>query len=341
MASKKEIDQAISRVQKDQGEDCIISRMGEIAVDRNVEALPTGIFSLDRALGVGGFPKGRIVEIYGPNSNGKTAVLLHTIAETQRNGGQAAFVDTEATFDPIWAAALGVDVDKLVFIQGMSGESNLSAVEELAIAGIDLIGIDSVEGLVPRAEVNGEYGDSHMGLKARMMSQACRKLTGKIAASKTCIVFTNQIRMKIGVVFGNPETTPGGQALLFWSSVRVEVRRKEYIDEGDVKKVGIHVCAKIVKSKVAPPFQEAEFDIYSGVCGCHARGVDMIGDVLDAGVASNVVEKSGTWLSFNGERMGPGRARATRFLVENPEFYEAIRAALREPVLEEEEVAAE
>jgi recombination protein RecA len=288
-----------------------------------VNAISSGSLSLDHALGVGGFPRGRVVEIFGPESSGKTTLTLHVIAEAQKQGGYAAFIDAEHALDPSYARALGVDIDNLVVSQPDCGEQALEIASALiATASVDLIVIDSVAALVPRAELEGEMGDSFMGLQARLMSQALRKLTGQVARTNTCLVFINQLREKIGVMFGNPETTTGGRALKFYSSVRVEVRRAATIKDGD-KIVGNRTKIKVVKNKVAPPFREVEVDLI------HGEGLSREGDLLDLGTAHNVVEKSGSWFSFAGERIGQGRDNARVFLKEHPETALRLDAAVR------------
>src|SRR5213596_2361737 len=289
-----------------------------------IAAISTGSIGVDAALGVGGVPRGRIIEIFGPESSGKTTLSLHIIAEAQRVGGLAAFIDAEHALDAEYAKKLGVDVDNLLVSQPDSGEQALEIAEVLVRSGaIDVIVIDSVAALVPRAELEGEMGDSHVGLQARLMSQALRKLTGIVSKSKTCMVFINQIREKIGVMFGNPETTTGGRALKFYASVRVDVRRVASIKDGD-EVVGSRTKVKIVKNKVAPPYREAEFDILYG------EGISREGDLLDMAVEKNIVDKSGAWFSFQGERLGQGRENARQFLKENHDYRGRIELALRE-----------
>jgi recombination protein RecA len=279
--------------------------------------------SIDAALGVGGFPRGRVIELYGPESGGKTTMTLHVIAEAQKLGGQAAFIDAEHALDPIYARKLGVDVDNLLVSQPDHGEQALEIAETLIRSGgVDVVVVDSVAALVPKAELEGEMGDPQMGLQARLMSQALRKLTAIVSKSKTCLIFINQIREKIGVMFGNPETTTGGRALKFYASMRVDIRRIQAIKEGD-RVVGNRTRAKIVKNKVAAPFREAEFDILYG------EGISREGDLIDLGVDKGVIEKSGTWMSFGGERMGQGRENARVFLRENKDIREKIETALR------------
>ncbi|MFW6253416.1 MAG: recombinase RecA [Chitinivibrionales bacterium] len=317
------VEAALSQIEKQHGKGSIM-RLGSEEQKIDVGAIPTGSISLDAALGVGGFPKGRIVEIYGPESSGKTTLALHAIANAQKSGGIAVLIDAEYAFDAKYAQSLGVDVDNLLVSQPDTGEQALEIADTLVRSGaIDLIVIDSVAALVPAAEIEGEMGDSHVGLQARLMSQALRKLTGILSRSKTCLIFINQLRMKIGVMFGNPETTTGGNALKFYSSVRVDIRRIAAIKDGD-KVMGNRTRAKIVKNKVAPPFREAEFDIMYGT------GISYVGDILDQAVATNVVEKSGAWFSYNGERLGQGRERAKEFLLENADILQAIDTQVRQ-----------
>jgi recombination protein RecA len=288
-----------------------------------ISVIPTGAVSFDAALGVGGFPRGRVIEIFGPESSGKTTIALQVIAEAQRTGGMAAFVDAEHALDPIYAKKLGVDVDNLLVSQPDYGEQALEIAEALVRSNaIDVLIVDSVAALVPKAELEGEMGDSHMGLQARLMSQALRKLTGIVSKSRTCLVFINQIREKIGVMFGNPETTTGGRALKFYSSVRIDIRRIAAIKEGDVM-IGSRTKVKIVKNKVAAPFREAEFDILYG------EGISREGDLLDLAVVQNIVEKSGSWYSYKGERIGQGRENARAFLKENKDSLAKIETEVR------------
>jgi recombination protein RecA len=288
-----------------------------------VAAISSGSISVDHALGVGGFPRGRVVEIFGPESSGKTTLTLHLIAEAQKAGGVAAFIDAEHALDPTYARKLGVDVDNLLVSQPDSGEQALEVAAALIASGaIDVVVIDSVAALVPKAELEGEMGDSHMGLHARLMSQALRKLTGVVSRTGTCMVFINQIREKIGVMFGNPETTTGGRALKFYATVRVDIRRIAALKDGE-NVIGNRTRAKVVKNKVAPPFREAEFDILYG------EGISREGDLLDLGAANNVIEKSGSWFSFHGERIGQGRDNARQFLREHPDLCRNLDAELR------------
>jgi recombination protein RecA len=288
-----------------------------------VAAISSGSISLDHALGVGGFPRGRIIEIFGPESSGKTTIALQVIAEAQKVGGMAAFIDVEHALDPAYARKLGVDVDNLLVSQPDYAEQALEITSALIVSGsIDVLVVDSVAALVPKSELDGEMGDSHMGLQARLMSQAMRKLTGHVSKSNTCLVFINQIREKIGVMFGNPETTTGGRALKFYSSVRADIRRIAAIKEGEVV-VGNRTKVKIVKNKVAPPFREAEFDIIYG------EGISREGDLIDLGVAQNLIEKSGSWYSYKGDRIGQGRENARQFLKDNPDIRQQLDTDLR------------
>jgi recombination protein RecA len=318
---QKAIEVAIAGLEKHFGKGSIM-RLGS----REVVAIPaisTGSISLDRALGIGGVPRGRVVEIFGPESSGKTTITLQIIAEAQKAGGQAAFVDAEHALDPVYAKKLGVDVDNLLLSQPDYGEQALEIVEALVRSGaIDVLVVDSVAALVPKAELDGEMGDSHMGLQARLMSQALRKLTGTVAKSNTCLIFINQIREKIGVMFGNPETTTGGKALKFYSSMRIDIRRTGAVKEGDVV-VGSRTKVKVVKNKVAAPFREAEFDILYG------EGISREGDALDLAVANNIVDKSGAWYSYRGERIGQGRENVRGFLKENKAVFARIDTELR------------
>jgi recombination protein RecA len=316
------IDLALSQIEKQFGKGSIM-RLGSREAVANGGIIPTGSLSLDVALGVGGMPRGRVVEIFGPESSGKTTLALHVIAEAQRTGGMAAFIDAEHALDSTYARKLGVDVDNLLVSQPDNGEQALEIAEMLVRSGaLDICVIDSVAALVPKAELEGEMGDSHMGLQARLMSQALRKLTGIVSKSRTCMVFINQIREKIGVMFGNPETTTGGRALKFYASVRVDVRRVASIKDGD-EVMGSRTKVKVVKNKVAPPFREAEFDIMYGT------GISKEGDLIDLGLDKGVVEKSGTWFSYKGERMGQGRENAKQFLAENTDIRLKLEEELR------------
>jgi recombination protein RecA len=318
----KLLEAAISQIEKSYGKGSIM-RLGSKDVLVPVNVIPSGCLSLDAALGVGGFPRGRVIEIYGPESGGKTTLTLHVIAEAQKLGGQAAFIDAEHALDPVYARKLGVDVDNLLVSQPDHGEQALEIAETLIRSGgVDVVVVDSVAALVPKAELEGEMGEPQMGLQARLMSQALRKLTAIVSKSKTCLIFINQIREKIGVMFGNPETTTGGRALKFYASMRVDIRRIQAIKEGD-RVVGSRTRAKVVKNKVAAPFREAEFDIVYG------EGISREGDLIDIGVDKGVIEKSGTWMSYGGERMGQGRENARVFLKENKDIREKIENILR------------
>ena len=318
----KLLDAAISQIEKSFGKGSIM-RLGSRDVLVPVSVIPSGCLSIDAALGVGGFPRGRVIEIYGPESGGKTTMTLHVIAQAQKMGGQAAFIDAEHALDPAYARKLGVDVDNLLVSQPDNGEQALEIAETLIRSGgLDVVVVDSVAALVPRAELEGEMGEPQMGLQARLMSQALRKLTGIVSKSRTCLIFINQIREKIGVMFGNPETTTGGRALKFYSSIRLDIRRIQAIKEGD-RVVGSRTRGKVVKNKVAAPFREAEFDILYG------EGISFEGDLLDLGVTHNIVEKSGAWLSFGGERIGQGRENARLFLREHTDIRAKLEAVLR------------
>lgn len=319
---KAALDAALSKIERQFGKGSIM-KLGEQA-DRRVSTVSSGSLTLDVALGVGGYPRGRVVEIYGPESSGKTTVALHAIAEVQKDGGQAAFIDAEHALDPVYAEKLGVNTDELLLSQPDTGEQALEIAEALVRSGaIDIVVIDSVAALVPRAEIEGEMGDSHVGLQARLMSQALRKLSGVISKSHTIAIFINQIREKVGVMFGNPETTPGGRALKFYSSVRLEVRRAETLKQGE-DMVGSRTKIKVVKNKVAPPFKKAEVDIMYG------EGISKEGEILDIGAAEDIVQKSGAWYSYEGERLGQGRENAKQYLKENEEVAAAIRKRIRE-----------
>jgi len=319
---QKNLENAISVIEKSYGKGSIM-RLGTKDVLVPVSVIPTGCLSIDAALGVGGFPRGRVIEVYGPESGGKTTLTLQVIAEAQKLGGQAAFIDAEHALDPIYARRLGVDVDNLLVSQPDHGEQALEIAQELIRSNaVDIVVIDSVAALVPKAELEGDMGDPSMGLQARLMSQALRKLTAIVSKSRTCLIFINQIREKIGVMFGNPETTTGGRALKFYASMRVDIRRIQAIKDGD-KVVGSRTRAKIVKNKVAAPFREAEFDILYG------EGISREGDLIDLGVDKGVLEKSGTWISYAGERMGQGRENARTFLRENADIREKLENALR------------
>ena len=325
MDKKKALDMAISQIEKQFGKGSIM-KLGESA-NFGIEVIPTGALELDIALGIGGLPRGRVVEIFGPESSGKTTVALHVVAEAQRAGGTAAFVDAEHALDPLYASKLGVDIDNLLVSQPDTGEQALEITEALVRSGaIDVIVIDSVAALVPRAAIEGEMGDSHVGLQARLMSQALRKLSGAINKSKTVAIFINQLREKVGVMFGNPETTPGGRALKFYASVRLDVRRIETLKQG-TEMVGSRTRVKVVKNKVAPPFRQAEFDILYGV------GISREGSILDLAVAHDIINKSGAWYSYQDTRIGQGRENARLYLKENKAFTAELEARVREKLL--------
>ncbi|MEC8990821.1 MAG: recombinase RecA [Candidatus Latescibacterota bacterium] len=320
------LDLALSQIEKQYGKGAIM-RMGEEGDVVAVESIPSGSIALDAALGIGGFPRGRVVEVYGPEGAGKTMVSLHAIREAQRAGGTAAFVDAEHALDISFARRIGVDVENLIISQPDSGEQALEIVDTLVRSGaFDVVVLDSVAALVPQAELEGDMGDSHMGLHARLMSQALRKLTGSINRSRTCAIFINQLRMKIGVMFGNPETTTGGRAMGFYASLRLDIRRIGHIKDGD-ETIGSRVRVKVVKNKLAPPYRQAEIDLY--YTGNHI-GLSRESDLIDIGVDKGIVEKSGTWFSCDGERLGQGRENARMFLVENPEFAAKLESRLRE-----------
>lgn len=325
---EKALQAAMDQIQKQFGKGSIM-KLGE-QTSMNIETISTGSISLDLATGVGGVPKGRIVEIYGPESSGKTTLTLHIVAEAQKNGGKAAFIDAEHALDPVYAKNLGVKVDELLVSQPDTGEQALEICDMLARSGaLDVIVIDSVAALVPKAEIQGEMGDSHVGLQARLMSQALRKIAGNVNRSNTCVIFINQLREKIGVMFGNPETTTGGRALKFYASMRLDVRRIETIKSGD-QMLGNRTRVKIVKNKVAPPFKQAEFDIMYG------EGISFAGDILDCAVAEKIVEKAGSWYSYAGERIGQGRENVKKWLEENPATLEEIQHKLLETLKPEE-----
>lgn len=315
---EKALEQALEQIQKQYGKGAIM-KLGEDGLTGSVDVISTGSISLDLATGVGGYPRGRIIEIYGPESSGKTTLTLHAIAEAQKAGGKAAFIDAEHALDPVYAKNLGVDVDELLVSQPDTGEQALEICEMLARSGaIDLIVIDSVAALVPKAEIQGEMGDSHVGLHARLMSQALRKIAGTVNKTNTCVIFINQLREKIGVMFGNPETTTGGRALKFYASMRLDVRKIETLKRGD-EMLGNRTRVKIVKNKVAPPFKKSEFDIMYGT------GISLAGDVLDTAVEAKIVDKAGSWYSYNGERIGQGRENVKDYLQSHEEMLEEIR----------------
>jgi recombination protein RecA len=330
----KAIEMAVGQIEKQFGKGSIM-RLGAKDVIAQIPAISTGSISLDYALGIGGMPRGRVIEIFGPESSGKTTLAVQVIAQAQKTGGMAAFVDAEHALDAQYARKLGVDLENLLISQPDNGEQALEIVEVLVRSGaVDVVVVDSVAALVPRAEIEGEMGEAQMGLQARLMSQALRKLTGIVSKSKTCLIFINQLREKIGVMFGNPETTTGGRALKFYASVRVDIRRIGAIKDGDVV-VGGRTRVKVVKNKVAPPFREAEFDVMYG------EGISREGDLLDLAVDRKIVEKSGTWFAYSGERLGQGRENVKQFLRDNPDTFRAIEAKVRKELgLITEEVAA-
>lgn len=319
---KRALDIAMAQIEKNFGKGSIM-KLGEVA-KVSIDSIPSGALSLDIALGIGGFPRGRIIEVFGPESSGKTTVALHAIAEAQKLGGIAAFIDAEHALDPVYAKKLGVDVDNLIVAQPDTGEQALEIAEQLIRSGaVDIITIDSVAALVPKAEIDGEMGDSHVGLQARLMSQALRKLTGVLSKSKTVAIFINQLREKVGIMFGNPETTPGGRALKFYSSIRLDVRKQEAIKtNGEV--TGTRTKVKVVKNKVAPPFREAEFDIVYG------EGISNEGCVLDLAVNMEIVEKSGAWFAYNGQKIGQGRENAKVYFKQNPTIMKEIEKKIRD-----------
>lgn len=333
---KKALEAAIAKLEKDYGKGTVM-KLGDPAAQVQVETVPTGSLSLDLALGMGGVPKGRVIEIYGPESSGKTTVALHMIAEVQKRGGIAGFIDAEHALDPVYAKNIGVDIDELYISQPDSGDQALEITETMVRSGaVDIIVIDSVAALVPKQEIEGDMGDTHVGLQARLMSQALRKLTPVISKSNCVVIFINQLREKVGVMFGNPETTTGGRALKFYASIRMEVRRIETLKQGG-EMVGNRVRVKVVKNKIAPPFKEAEFDIMFG------KGISKVGDILDLAANVNVVNKSGAWYAYNGEKIGQGRENAKTYLTEHPEMLDEIEQKVRanygigEDAAEEEE----
>lgn len=320
---QKALDAALTQIEKAYGKGSVM-KLGDTGTNMNVETVPTGSLSLDIALGLGGVPKGRVVEVYGPESSGKTTVALHMVAEVQKRGGIAGFIDAEHALDPSYAKRIGVDIDNLYISQPDNGEQALEITETMVRSGaVDIVIVDSVAALVPKAEIDGEMGDSHVGLQARLMSQALRKLTSVISKSNCIVIFINQLREKVGVMFGSPETTTGGRALKFYASVRLDVRRIETLKQGG-EAVGNRVRVKVVKNKIAPPFKEAEFDIMFG------RGISREGDILDLAAAENIVDKSGAWYSYNGSKIGQGRENAKSFLAANQELCEEVERTVRE-----------
>ena len=319
----KALDAAIAQIEKQYGKGSVM-KLGDNSANMNVETVPTGSLSLDIALGLGGLPKGRIVEVYGPESSGKTTVALHCVAEVQKRGGIAGFIDAEHALDPVYARNIGVDIDNLYISQPDCGEQALEITETMVRSGaVDIVVVDSVAALVPKAEIDGDMGDSHVGLQARLMSQALRKLTAVISKSNCIVIFINQLREKVGVMFGNPETTTGGRALKFYSSVRLDVRRTQSLKQGG-EIVGNHVRVKVVKNKIAPPFREAEFDIMFG------QGISREGDVLDLAVNAGIVNKSGAWYAYEGDKIGQGRENAKTYIHENPAFFDMLEAKVRD-----------
>ena len=319
----KALDAAIAHIEKQYGKGSVM-KLGDNSANMNVETVPTGSLSLDIALGLGGLPKGRIIEVYGPESSGKTTVALHCVAEVQKRGGIAGFIDAEHALDPVYARNIGVDIDNLYISQPDCGEQALEITETMVRSGaVDIVVVDSVAALVPKAEIDGDMGDSHVGLQARLMSQALRKLTAVISKSNCIVIFINQLREKVGVMFGNPETTTGGRALKFYSSVRLDVRRTESLKQGG-EIVGNHVRVKVVKNKIAPPFREAEFDIMFG------QGISREGDVLDLAVNAGIVNKSGAWYAYEGDKIGQGRENAKTYIHENPAFFDMLEAKVRD-----------
>ena len=319
----KALDAAIAQIEKQYGKGSVM-KLGDNSANMNVETVPTGSLSLDIALGLGGLPKGRIIEVYGPESSGKTTVALHCVAEVQKRGGIAGFIDAEHALDPVYARNIGVDIDNLYISQPDCGEQALEITETMVRSGaVDIVVVDSVAALVPKAEIDGDMGDSHVGLQARLMSQALRKLTAVISKSNCIVIFINQLREKVGVMFGNPETTTGGRALKFYSSVRLDVRRTESLKQGG-EIVGNHVRVKVVKNKIAPPFREAEFDIMFG------QGISREGDVLDLAVNAGIVNKSGAWYAYEGDKIGQVRENAKTYIHENPAFFDMLEAKVRD-----------
>ncbi len=326
----KALEAALANIEKAHGKGSIM-KLGDSKANINIETVPTGSLSLDIALGLGGIPKGRVIEIYGPESSGKTTVALHMIAEVQKQGGIAGFIDAEHALDPVYAKNIGVDIDNLYISQPDFGEQALEITETLVRSGaVDIVIVDSVAALVPKAEIDGEMGDSHVGLQARLMSQALRKLTGIVSKTNCIVVFINQLREKIGIMFGNPETTTGGRALKFYSSIRMDIRKIETLKAGG-EVIGSRTRVKVVKNKIAPPFKEAEFDIMFG------EGISVIGDLLDLAVECGIINKSGSWYSYNSDKIGQGRENAKQYLKANPEICEVVETAVREKYFSEEE----
>ncbi len=316
------LEMAIGQIEKQFGKGAVM-KLGDNAQNINIESVPTGSLALDIALGIGGVPKGRIIEIYGPESSGKTTVALHMVAEVQKRGGIAGFIDAEHALDPVYARNIGVNIDELYISQPDSGEQALEITETMVRSGaVDIIIVDSVAALVPKSEIEGEMGDMHVGLQARMMSQACRKLTAAISKTNCIVVFINQLREKVGVIYGNPETTTGGRALKFYASIRLDVRKREELKQNGVT-YGSHVRVKVVKNKVAPPFREAEFDIIYG------KGISREGDVIDIAASKDIIQKSGAWYAYKGEKIGQGRENAKQYLKDHPEIYDEIEYQIR------------
>ena len=327
---EQDLDNALKKIEKDYGKGAIM-RLGDITDRMNIEVISTGCLAIDLAVGVGGFPRGRVIEIYGPESSGKTTVALHAIAEAQKGGGIAAFIDAEHALDPVYARHLGVDINNLLVSQPDNGEQALEITESLVRSGaVDIIVVDSVAALVPKAEIEGEMGDAHVGLQARLMSKALRKLTGIISKSRTVVIFINQLREKVGVMFGNPETTTGGRALKFYSTIRLDVRKGEVIKQNN-ENVGNRTKVKVVKNKVAPPFKTAEFDLMYG------SGVSYEGTLIDIGTNMEIIKKSGAWYSYNDERMGQGKEAAKEYLRSNPEIAHEIDTIIRDTLMAEPE----
>ena len=324
------LDNALKQIEKDFGKGAIM-RLGEAADRMNVEVISSGSLAIDIAVGVGGFPRGRVIEIYGPESSGKTTVALHAVAEAQKQGGIAAFIDAEHAMDPVYARNLGVDINNLLISQPDNGEQALEITEALVRSGaVDIVVVDSVAALVPKAEIDGEMGDAHVGLQARLMSKALRKLTGIISKSKTVVIFINQLREKVGIMFGNPETTPGGRALKFYASVRLDIRKVTGIKDGD-QIIGNQVRVKVIKNKVAPPFRKTEFEIMFG------EGISKVGEIVDLGVEYGIIQKSGSWYSYNGSKLAQGRDATKSLLKDNPELMEELEALIKQAIADHRE----